>query len=567
MIHKTIRYFTYFLIAFWIFIYVIRFYNGTEKGYVRILDCADYEMVYIKQLQDSGVLIPTDVKELETIIPEPMEGIPRYFYRTGLSYTYLFFSLLPPYYAYLIQDVLVHLIGIIAMFIFLKNYIIQDEKIAILVAMIFGFLNYQHIHYGITVAGMPLIFNAFLNVFYKKAKWFDYVFIFLIYPFFSFAQTTVPYIGATLGIIGLYHWLIAKQRFPLTFFLLLFLYGIESLLLEYPLLYGMFWGVPSHREEMITIPLPIIQILKFTIMGSDLFGIAHYEIVILLLGLAFFITYLQKEIISLLRKALPWVALLVGIFVFIILYQTTPLKNLDKFNLRKSIVLLPIIYFSLTALAFQAIIKHKESISLFYKVGAFILLGIFVSTVLWKNHEIRGNIYNFISSNSPYPSLKELYLPQFWEHLKQIISPSEKNKIACIGYHANIAQYHGFYTVDSYRNNYPLQYKHKFRKVIENELKKNEKIRRYFDYWGNRCAIIPAEYPDIDTYYFFKPRITRMKKMTIRNLSINTQFLKDSLKCNWIVSTMDIQNYKELNLSLQEKYETRFFNFRIYKIN
>lgn len=42
---------------------------------------------------------------------------------------------------------------------------------------------------------------------------------------------------------------------------------------------------------------------------------------------------------------------------------------------------------------------------------------------------------------------------------------------------------HGFYTVDGYSNNYPLEYKHRFREVIAAELEKNEEVRVYFDLW------------------------------------------------------------------------------------
>ena len=48
---------------------------------------------------------------------------------------------------------------------------------------------------------------------------------------------------------------------------------------------------------------------------------------------------------------------------------------------------------------------------------------------------------------------------------------------------------HGFYTVDGYSNNYPLEYKHRFREVIAPEIEKNEEVRVYFDTWGNRCYL------------------------------------------------------------------------------
>ena len=65
--------------------------------------------------------------------------------------------------------------------------------------------------------------------------------------------------------------------------------------------------------------------------------------------------------------------------------------------------------------------------------------------------------------------------------------PVEDYRVASIGIHPAIAQYNGFYTLDTYNNFYPLSYKHEFRKIIEKELEKNKKIRNYFDAWGGRC--------------------------------------------------------------------------------
>ncbi len=566
-INKTIRYLTYLLIVLWIFFYVVRFYNGEEKGYIRILDCADHELVFVKQLLRSGALIPTSIEELEKEIPEAMEGIPRYYHRTGLNFTFLFFSIFPTYYAYMVEDFVVHLIGIVAMFVFLRNYVIPENKeVSFLVAIIFGFLNYQHIQYGITVAGMPLMFNAFFNILYKKDKWFDYVFIFLVYPFFSFFHAVVLYMGLVLGFVGIYYWRQKKQPFPFKYFIILVLYGTVSLLLEYPILYGMLWGEPSHRQEMETRPLPFIDLIKIMIMGSDLFGVAHFSFILFILFILFMVSFKQKKHVLIVERVMPWIVLLTTIFLFIILYQNSLLRKLDKFNLRKVIVLLPIAYFSILAIALDFIIKYQPKIKSFIQVFIIGLLMIFISTVLWKNHEIRGNMYNFLSLKSPYPSFQELYLPALWKKLKKEILSSEKNRIVCIGYHSNIAQYFGLYTADSYRNNYPLYYKYKFRKVIEKELSKNQKLQELFDNWGNFCTITPAEYPDLFYYYVNKPRILSLRHNSIKKLEINTVFLRDSLNCHWIISTMPILNASELNISLKKVYHYKFFDFRIYKI-
>lgn len=62
-------------------------------------------------------------------------------------------------------------------------------------------------------------------------------------------------------------------------------------------------------------------------------------------------------------------------------------------------------------------------------------------------------------------------------------------RVAHLGISPAPSLMHGFYTVDGYSNNYPLEYKHRFREVIAAELEKNEEVRVYFDLWGNRCYL------------------------------------------------------------------------------
>lgn len=62
-------------------------------------------------------------------------------------------------------------------------------------------------------------------------------------------------------------------------------------------------------------------------------------------------------------------------------------------------------------------------------------------------------------------------------------------RVAHLGVSPAPALMHGFYTVDGYSNNYPLEYKHRFREVIAPEIEKNEEVRVYFDTWGNRCYL------------------------------------------------------------------------------
>ena len=71
--------------------------------------------------------------------------------------------------------------------------------------------------------------------------------------------------------------------------------------------------------------------------------------------------------------------------------------------------------------------------------------------------------------------------------------PLSDYRVVSLGIHPSIAQYNGFYTLDGYLADYPLEYKHRFRKIIAAELALNAKHRAYFDNWGSRAYILPRE--------------------------------------------------------------------------
>ncbi len=62
-------------------------------------------------------------------------------------------------------------------------------------------------------------------------------------------------------------------------------------------------------------------------------------------------------------------------------------------------------------------------------------------------------------------------------------------RIAHLGMSPAPSLVYGFYTVDGYSNNYPLEYKHAFRKVIAGALDENEVLKTYYDGWGSRAYL------------------------------------------------------------------------------
>lgn len=134
-------------------------------------------------------------------------------------------------------------------------------------------------------------------------------------------------------------------------------------------------------------------------------------------------------------------------------------------------------------------------------------------------------------------------------------------RVASLGIDPAAALYHGFYSVDGYSNNYDLEYKHAFRRVIAPELEKSEYLQNYYDDWGNRCYLFSAECPG---YYTVKKN-----GFFYSDLSIDTEALK-ALGCDYILSAARVADAEEKSLMLmnEEGFETpdSYYRIFVYKI-
>ena len=101
--------------------------------------------------------------------------------------------------------------------------------------------------------------------------------------------------------------------------------------------------------------------------------------------------------------------------------------------------------------------------------------------------------------------------------IKNIVKNS---RAMSVGLDPMVAVMNDIKVIDGYHNIYPLNYKIKFRKIIEKELEKNIKLRNYYDNWGNRV------------YAFYNDK---------NNIVLNFQYAK-KLGADYVVSRFPIKN-------------------------
>ena len=160
------------------------------------------------------------------------------------------------------------------------------------------------------------------------------------------------------------------------------------------------------------------------------------------------------------------------------------LTDFLPFNFKRFFVLCPLLLF----LALSLLLSHLQSLHSSLKLITISIL-LFQTLIIFKNHETLKNIF-FHNS----PNVKNFFANQQFSEIKNYIGqPIKSYRVASIGLHPSISLYNGFFTVDGYFVNYPIEYKKKFRKVISRELEKDYNLKSYYDDWGNRVYLFSSE--------------------------------------------------------------------------
>lgn len=236
---------------------------------------------------------------------------------------------------------------------------------------------------------------------------------------------------------------------------------------------------------------------------------------------------------------------------------------LKKFQMDRFYFLLPLIWYLTFALSLSIVHKNKR-----WKYLAIVFIVFQIYYVLVNSNQFNNffkeNVkaaYSKLIGKNPASNIltyKNFFSENLYSEIKDYIAvPQKAYRVVSIGLYPSIATYNGFYTLDAYVNDYPLEYKHRFRKIIENELKKSKKWREYFDYWGSRCYIFVAE---LENLWFENTKDTIKK---INNLDLNTEQLK-AMGGEYILSAFEIVNAEQNKLTLLKVFERNDSPWRIF---
>lgn len=544
----------------------------------------------------------TDIR----VYPEIMNGLPAAGAVPPAPLFVLLYAAFKPFTAFMISQWIIYLTAFLGMYLLLMR-LTGREFISFSIAVIFMLMPFYPV-YGLCIPGQPLLFFAVLALFDKerrsavsssfprKAGYYfsaDSIFYYLIIFLYGISSSLVLAGFACLLLLGgsaLIHTITAlrlKKRGSLSLWfslivLLASYISVNSGLIRQVLFPGNTYI--SHKTEMVLSPQNFSDYFKEAFTTGISYAQSFHRVLFILmlfcLLLFFMNAVVKKESLFSGSDKLPLLkALRVLLFIFLtcLFYAfyhghfITEIRNisggiLKTFNLDRVCWLLPTAWCILAGylLSFIAGLReHKtaaRSCSLCLKYGIIsATLGIWGITVLLHS-PLRPNLSKLLKGGDYYAlDWDRFFAEDIFSQIDSAIGkPKDSYHVISVGIYPAAAAYNGFYCLDGYSNNYPLEYKHTFRRIMEDELEKSDYIRDFFDNWGNRCYITTAEQAN---YYTFEKKWNSV----IYDLDLNTDVLKE-LDCRYVFSAAYLMNAEEKGLTLlrEAPFETEGSWYHIY---
>lgn len=541
--------------------YFLPFILQGDRSVIGVHDQLDSSFSHYLILANEGKTLALDPN---TPVNGIMSGLERMYFPSGFNFIAILCMLFKPFTAYLINFILVHLVAFFGMYFLLTKHFLpdkEDQTICLIASLAFSLVPFYPV-YGLSVAGLPLLLYAFLNL-YKRtfSKW-DYIII-SAFPFYS-----ALFLTGAFSLIGLFLLLLIDtfQTRKLNKILLygMALYLLFSIIVDYALFYQILFksNTASHRVEMV---FERFDFEKSFEMGVNLFYNLQYhassppEFIIPILFLALIIgiakTHGQTKLLILFFLLNVAISMIHSLYNWNLLQEyLRHVPLLSSFQWDRFYFLSPLFWYIILALSIKTISDGTSSIGYSKLFIVFIITYQFF--FLWRdNKDYRTTAYNLFAKEHSGISFKQFYDKDLFKDVKDFIGKDVANyKVASIGLHPTISQVNGFFTIDGYQPNYPLSYKKNFRRLIKHELEKKPALKAYFDEWGSRCYLFAASlYPS-----------TSITKFAGWNpITVNYDFSKEPF-ADYILSAVELQNPDENHLSFVKSFDRPESQWRIF---
>jgi hypothetical protein len=444
------------------------------------------------------------------VVPPIMNGLPRDALRSGLSVTVLVFNLLrdSPLVAYLVHEALVRVAALLGMYWLVRRYGLarpEQRGLAAAVALLWAALPVYSI-WGLTVLGQPLLLRAALRLRDGSANVLDWL-VCAAFTLWSSFVLVGPFIAVVWG-VGLLLDLARRGRraWPATW---RGVGGVGLLMVSYALVeWRLFYSLLISNEfiahrEAFDLQRLLTQGLGIGLLDAvRLFWLGHYHaspffkggiVLAVLVVLRQLASEPRRQLARQVGVGLAVVAalcLVAGFAPQVSMRMQNQLPLLHAFTISRFYFLLALPWVLLLVLAVRQLPVGRL---------AYVLVAVQLLPALAANPEFTNNLLALVGRpRADAPGYAAFVAPGLLRQVQVTIAARTGQlpaayRVACLGLPPAVAQYNGFYTLDSYQTLYPLAYKQAFRPIIAGELAKSQALATYFDAWGNRCYVLSAE--------------------------------------------------------------------------
>ncbi|HXH20202.1 MAG TPA: DUF6044 family protein [Chitinophagales bacterium] len=556
-IHQNTRWRNAGIIAAVFSLHFLPFFFNGSNAYIRIHDNLEGEWVWLDLLVKQGKALDFSP---HAMIDNVMNGQLRAAFPPGLSVNVLLIWLFGSYWGYLASYFIQRILAFAGMYLLLRRHFLTDDALrtlAIGVSLCFSLVPF-YAEFG--VAGHPLMLYCFLNILKDRERWTDFLFI-VFFPFYSSLVWTGISVIAALVIM------LAADSFRKKKVNLKFLFGIGLLTVAYCVVNFQMLTLSFLNGEFIS---HRTEYNLFAQENSDFWQglsdtlypllLAHYHA-----GTTVSAPIIATSAIALYHfpaeKTIRWLA--VSVVVICLAYgfyfQAASLLGdlfpfLITFKANRFIILLPLVFFIISAVSLKKIMEAGLS----WKAVA-VFLSCQLAIGFFSNDEWLHNVRNLLGFKIK-PGFNEYFSENLFRKIDDFISqPKSSYRVAALAMSPSVLQYNGFYTLDGLLPIYSLEHKKAFRAIIAPELEKNQKVKTYFDAWGNRCYIFSSELGIADRNYI----IGKKRHTVLNNFSINGDAFK-KMGGRFIISAVEISKPENTGLKLLHVFENEEGWWRVY---
>jgi hypothetical protein len=505
-----------------------------------------HSALHLKRDENTAGLLPFILGGLPAIAISPEPDVLSWYY-----------SVLPPLWAYRANDFMIRIVAFVGLFILLRSLSEQTpttDGIAFGVSLAFSYLPFWT-PAGISAAGLPLVAVALgycLQPSFRRATIAAGLTILFVYPFYSALAYVGVFLLPALAIAWACH--AAKTREPrLAALLGIFILGIGYCLANWGVLCNLLSKDPIvwHRVEFAA-----TEGVRETLREAIWLGLTSFSEApanpfpfVWLAAFGYLVRLRAPSDHSVLthgsansRRCLiaRWwvlpsciaavVAIALWYFIYLVLWRKFPaIFSRVPVNMVRVYFLYPLL-FSLIFYGALVVIWQGNRLA---KVMSIALICLQALSNVYQADWIQG---------WTRPSFSQYVSARPFDKAEQLIGkPRASTRIVCLAFYPSIAHFNGFRTADGYWYLYPLEYKHRFRQVIEKELAKSDHLQAYFDKWGSRVYVMSAELGG----QFYLTKHNPIKR--VANLELNMRAL-EGLGVEYVFSTVVIDQAERTGL-------------------